>query len=129
MPQSFTSIVKIGDYILKSPTLSKFCVPVAQKFVKYSGYRKLGLTFNDILAEENPVMQTAIRRLPEEDSYARNYRIIRAHQTELTHHLLPRNEWIKAQEDVPYLLPYILEAEAATKEKEELDNLEVANPK
>ena len=112
MPQSFTSIARIGDYILKSPVLS--------------GYKKLGLKFDDLIAEENPIMQTALRRLPEDESYARAYRIIRAHQTELTHHLLPRNEWIKAQEDVPYLLPYILEAEAAAKEKDELDNIEVS---
>ncbi|CAI4056768.1 hypothetical protein N7582_000699 [Saccharomyces uvarum] len=126
MPQSFTSIVKIGDYILKSPLLSKLCVPVANQFVNFSGYKKLGLRYDDLIAEENPIMQTALRRLPEDESYARSYRIIRAHQSELTHHLLPRNEWIKAQEDVPYLLPYILEAEAAAKEKDELDNIEVS---
>lgn len=125
MPQSFTSIAKIGDYILKSPKLSRFCVPVATKFVELSGYRKLGLRYNDLIAEENPIVQTAISRIPEGESYARNFRIIRAHQQELTHHLLPRNEWIKAQEDVPYLLPYILEAEAEATEKADLDNLEI----
>ncbi|CCD25780.1 ubiquinol--cytochrome-c reductase subunit 7 NDAI_0F04620 [Naumovozyma dairenensis CBS 421] len=128
MPQSFTSITKIGDYILKTPILNKFCVPVANKFIKYSGYRQLGLRYNDLFAEESPVVQTAIRRLPADESYARNYRIIRAHQTELTHHLLPRNEWIKAQDDVPYLLPYILEAELEANEKLKLDNLEVVSP-
>lgn len=126
MPQSFTSIVKIGDQILKSAALSKILVPVARQFVQLSGYRELGLRFDDLISEENPIAQTALRRLPEDESYARIYRIIRAHQTELTHHLLPKNEWIQPQEDVPYLLPYILEAEAAAKEKEELDNLEVS---
>ncbi|CCF59785.1 hypothetical protein KAFR_0H03750 [Kazachstania africana CBS 2517] len=125
MPQSFTSIARMGDYILRSPTLSKFCVPVAHKFVELSGYRKLGLRYNDLYSEENPIVQTAIRRLPEDESYARNYRIIRAHQQELSHHLLPRNEWIKGKEDVPYLLPYLLEAEMEAKEKQDLDNLEV----
>ncbi|CCE62160.1 hypothetical protein TPHA_0B04900 [Tetrapisispora phaffii CBS 4417] len=123
MTQSLTSIVRIGDRILKSPTLSKLCVPVARKFVDLSGYRKLGLKFDDLIAEESPLMQKVLRRLPEEESYTRNYRIIRAHQTELTHHLLPKTQWIQAKEDVPYLLPYILEAEAAAKEKDELDNL------
>lgn len=126
MPQSLTSIVKIGDQILKSAALSKILVPVAHQFVKLSGYRELGLKFDDLISEENPIAQTALRRLPEDESYARIFRIIRAHQTELTHHLLPKNEWIQPQEDVPYLLPYILEAEAAAKEKEELDNLEVS---
>ncbi|QLG70094.1 hypothetical protein HG535_0A00340 [Zygotorulaspora mrakii] len=126
MPQSLTSIVKVGDYILNHAALSKIIVPVAQQFVKFGGYRKLGLRFDDLLMEENPIAQTALRRLPADESYARNFRIIRAHQCELTHHLLPKNEWIKPEDDVPYLLPYILEAEAAAKEKEELDNLEVA---
>ena len=126
MPQSFTSIAKIGDFILKTPLLSKICVPVSKQYIKYSGYRKLGLRFDDLIAEENPIMQTALKRLPEGESYARNYRIIRAHQSELTKHLLPRNEWVKAQDGVPYLLPYILEAEAAAKEKEDLDNLELS---
>lgn len=126
MPQSLTSIVKIGDQILKSAVLSKMLVPVARQFVQLSGYRKLGLRFDDLISEENPIAQTALRRLPEDESYARIYRIIRAHQTELTHHLLPQSEWVQAQEDIPYLLPYILEAEAAAKEKEELDNLEVS---
>lgn len=125
MPQSFTSIVKVGDYILRSPILSKVCVPVAKKFVELSGYKKLGLRYNDLFSEENPIMQTALKRLPEDESYSRNYRIIRAHQYELTHHLLPRNEWIKAKDDVNYLLPYILEAEAEAIEKDQLDHLEI----
>lgn len=125
MPQSFTSIVKIGDYILNSPSLSKVLVPIARQYINLSGYRKLGLRFDDLIAEEHPIVQTALRRLPEDESYARVFRIIRAHQTELTHHLLPKNEWIKPKEDVPFLLPHILEAEAAAMEKEELDNLEI----
>lgn len=126
MPQSFTSIAKIGDFILKSPSLSKIVVPVAHQFVKFSGYRQLGLKFDDLLQEESDVGQTALRRLPEDESYARIFRIVRAHQLELTHHLLPKTQWLKPEEDHPYLLPYLLEAEAAAKEKEELDNLELA---
>ncbi|SCW02996.1 LAFE_0G00650g1_1 [Lachancea fermentati] len=125
MPQSFASIVKMGDFILRSPSLSKIVVPVAHQFVKFSGYRELGLRFDDLLAEENDIAQTALRRLPEDESYARIFRIIRAHQTELTHHLLPKSQWVKPEEDVPYMLPYLLEAEAAAKEKEDLDNLEL----
>ncbi|AAS54103.1 AFR731Wp [Eremothecium gossypii ATCC 10895] len=125
MPQSFSSIVRMGDYILKSPTLSKIAVPVAQQFVKLSGYRQLGLKFDDLIAEENDIVQTALRRLPEEESYARVFRIIQAHQLELTHHLLPKHKWTKPEEDKSYLLPYLLEAEAAAKEKLELDALEL----
>lgn len=125
MPQRFTSIVKITDYILRSSTLSKILKPISNKFNDFAGYRKLGLRFNDIIEEENQVVQTALRRLPSDEKYARNYRIIRAHQQELTHHLLPRNEWIRANDDSNYLLPYILEAEKEVLEKEKLDNMEL----
>lgn len=125
MPQSFTSIAKIGDYILRTPALKSICVPVAHQFVKLSGYRALGLRYDDLLEEEKPIMQTALRRLPEDESNARTFRIIRAHQCELSHHLLPKAERLKPQEDVPYLLPYILEAEAEAAEKDALDHIEV----
>ncbi|CCH58531.1 hypothetical protein TBLA_0A07410 [Henningerozyma blattae CBS 6284] len=125
MPQSFTSIVKAGDYILRTPSLRNTLVPIANLFTELSGYRKLGLKKDDLVSEENPIVQKALRRLDQDESYARVYRIIRAHQTELTHHLLPRNDWIKANEDASYLLPYILQAEKEAAEKNELDNLQV----
>ncbi|AMD19482.1 HCL669Cp [Eremothecium sinecaudum] len=125
MPQSFSSIVKMGEYILKSPSLSKVFVPVARQFINFSGYRKLGLRYDDLISEESDIAQTAIKRLPEQESYARVFRIIQAHQCEVTHHLLPKNKWTTPEDDVPYLLPYLLEAEAAVAEKQELDNLEL----
>ncbi|CEP64274.1 ubiquinol--cytochrome-c reductase subunit 7 LALA0_S11e00408g [Lachancea lanzarotensis] len=125
MPQTFTSIAKMGDFILKTPALSKVIVPVAHQFVKFSGYRKMGLRFDDIIAEENDIVQKALKRIPEDESYARNFRMIRAHQSSLTHHLLPQAQWVKAEEDTPYILPYLLEAEAEAQEKQDLDNLEL----
>ncbi|CUS24256.1 LAQU0S15e00452g1_1 [Lachancea quebecensis] len=125
MPQTITSIVKMGDFILRSPALSKVVVPVAQQFVKFAGYRQLGLKFDDIIAEENDIAQTALRRIPEDEGYARAFRMIRAHQSELTHHLLPKSQWVKPEEDTLYLTPYLLEAEAEAKEREELDNLQL----
>ncbi|KAL6942679.1 Cytochrome b-c1 complex subunit 7, mitochondrial [Hanseniaspora osmophila] len=125
MPQSFTSIVKMGDAILKSPSLSKIAIPVASAFGYLSGYRELGLRYNDLLSEENEIVQTALRRMPAEESYARIFRIIQAHQYELTHHLLPASKQTTAKDDVPYLIPYLLEAEAAAHEKEALNNLEI----
>lgn len=121
MPQSFSSIVKIGDFILSSPILSRSIVPISKGFVKLSGYKKLGLRFDDLLMEETPLMQKAIRRLPQDESYSRIYRIIRAHQCEVEHKLLDKKQWTK--NDRRYLLPYILEAEREAKEKEDLDHL------
>ncbi|SCU96377.1 LADA_0H00584g1_1 [Lachancea dasiensis] len=125
MPQTFTSIVKIGDFILKTPALAKVVVPVAQQFINFSGYRKLGLRFDDLIEEENNVAQKALGRIAADESYARNFRMLRAHQQSLTHHLLPKAQWVKPEEDTPYMLPYLLEAEAEVKEKQDLDNLEL----
>lgn len=96
-------------------------------------YREIVLTsvffqfsrYNDLLIEETPVMQKAIKRLPSSVSYARNYRILTAHQLSLSHQLLPADKALKPEEDDHYLIPYILEAEKEAFEKAELDNIEV----
>ncbi|CAI5760606.1 unnamed protein product [Candida verbasci] len=125
MPQSVTSIVKVANFILSRPTLAKVVTPIAQKFVAYAGYREMGLKFNDLLQEESPVMQKALKRLPEDVSYARVNRLITAHQLSLSHHILPADKAVKPEEDDHYLIPYILEAEKEAFEKAELDNIEV----
>lgn len=122
---SLTSIVKVSDWIVSRPTLARIVRPVAKTFVAYAGYREMGLKFNDLLLEENPVMQKALSRLPEHENYARNFRMITAHQCALLHQLLPPNKAVQPEEDTHYLVPYILEAEKEAFEKAELDNLEV----
>lgn len=81
--------------------------------------------FNDLIIEENPVAQKAISRLPEDELYARNFRMITAHQCALSHQLLPASKAVKPEEDTHYLIPYLLEAEKEAFEKKELDNIEV----
>lgn len=86
----------------------------------------MGLKLDDLIWEENPAMQKAISRLPAEESYARNYRIITAHQLAVSIDLLPESKAIKPEEDTPYLTPYLLEAEAEIAEKEALNNSALA---
>ncbi|KAG7825005.1 hypothetical protein KL942_001581 [Ogataea angusta] len=107
---SVTSIKKAADYVLKTPMLRQ--------------HRSL-LTFrlDDLMIEETPLMQKVISRLPADESYARNYRIITAHQLVLSAKVLPPSKVLKPEEDIPYMLPYILEAEAEEFEKEELNNI------
>ena len=125
---SLTSVVKATDFVLKTPILAKIFVPLGKLYCQYSGYRQMGLRFDDLICEESDVMQTAIRRLPPSEVYARNFRMITAHQCAFTHHLLPENKQLKPEDDIPYLTPYILEAEAEAAEKELLDNI-VVTPK
>ncbi|CAN3356809.1 cytochrome b-c1 complex subunit 7, mitochondrial [Diutina catenulata] len=122
---SVTSIVKTADFILSRPTLSKVIQPLAKTFSAYAGYREMGLKFDDLIDEENPILQKAIHRLPAEDKYARVYRQITAHQLALSHELLPPAKAVQPEQDDHYLIPYILEAEKEAFEKAELDNIQV----
>ncbi|VVT58945.1 uncharacterized protein SAPINGB_P006463 [Magnusiomyces paraingens] len=122
---SVTSVVKASEYILKSPFLSSIFVPLSKTFVNLSGYRQMGLRFDDLIAEESPIVQTALKRLDEKESYDRIYRILTASQLSLTAQILPKNEAVKAEDDKSYLIPYILEAEAAAFERSALDNITV----
>lgn len=70
-------------------------------------------------------MQTALKRLPAEEKYARVYRQITAHQLALSHELLPAAKAVQPNQDNHYLIPYILEAEKEAFEKAELDNIQV----
>lgn len=81
--------------------------------------------FNDLILEETPIAQKALSRLPEEEIYARNFRMITAHQCALSHQLLPPSKAVKPEEDSHYLIPYLLEAEKEAFEKVELDNIKV----
>lgn len=121
-----TLVKKQADFILKNAFLRPLVLPVAKTFTYLSGYREMGLKLDDLLWEENPTVQKAISRLPTEESYARNYRIITAHQLAASIDILPESKAVKASEDVPYLTPYILEAEAEAAEKEALNNSVIA---
>lgn len=122
---SITNIVKTSDWILSQPFLARAITPLAKTFCAYAGYREMGLKFNDLIIEESPVAQKAIARLPADVSYARNFRIITAHQCGLSHQLLPPSKAVKAEEDTHYLIPYLLEAEKEAFEKAELDHIQV----
>lgn len=122
---SFTSIAKASDFILRTPVLKSIFVPASKFFCQYAGYRQMGLKLDDLIHDEHPIVQKALTRLPKDEIYARNFRTLTAAQCGITHHLLPKNEQVKAEDDVPYLLPYLLEIEAEAFEREELDNIKV----
>ncbi|KAK7208571.1 ubiquinol-cytochrome c reductase complex 14 kDa protein [Myxozyma melibiosi] len=109
----------------KSQGLAKLVVPLAGFLEEINGYRKLGLRYDDLIAEESPVVQKAINRLPPKEYYDRVFRIRRAHQLSLMHQLLPKEEYLKPEDDIRYLTPYILEAEAEAKEREYFDSATV----
>uniref|UniRef100_A0A8C4Q970 Cytochrome b-c1 complex subunit 7 n=1 Tax=Eptatretus burgeri TaxID=7764 RepID=A0A8C4Q970_EPTBU len=77
-----------------------------------------GLMHDDMLYE-TPVVQEAIRRLPETMYDERAFRIKMALDLSMKHRILPESQWTKYEEDVGYLQPYIHEVERELKEKAE----------
>lgn len=122
---TFTQLEKIRKYIYASPALKSVFLPASRIYTNLAGYRNLGLKTEDLFIEENEVVKTALSRIPAEESYKRVYRIAVAFQASLTQQLAAPADRISPEEDTSYLVPYLLEAEAQIKEREELDNLTV----
>ena len=80
---------------------------------------------DDLISEENETVALALKRLGPEENYDRVFRIRRAVQLSITHKLLPKSEWTKAEDDKPYLGPLIAQIEAEAKERKDLDALTV----
>ncbi|CAH0052651.1 unnamed protein product [Clonostachys solani] len=118
-------MVSLAPYVLKRPWLSRILKPISSWYVGASGYRKLGLRYDDLMEEERESVQLALKRLSAKESYDRIYRIRRAVQCSYQHKLLPKSEWTKPEEDVSYLQHIIEQVEAEIAEKDALDTASV----
>ncbi|KAL8409651.1 hypothetical protein RB594_007921 [Gaeumannomyces avenae] len=119
------SAPSLAPFVLKRPWLTKMLTPVANWYANAAGYRQMGLRADDLISEENETVQLALKRLSPKEQYDRVYRLRRAAQLSLSHTLLPKGQWTKADEDVPYILPLIKAIEAEAKEKAALDAITV----
>ncbi|KAI1092661.1 14 kDa subunit of cytochrome bd ubiquinol oxidase [Rostrohypoxylon terebratum] len=115
----------LAPFILKRPWLTKMLTPLASWYTNAAGYRKLGLRADDLICEEDENVIKALKRLPPREAYDRVYRLRRAFQCSATHKLLPKEEWTKEKDDVPYLQPLIDQIHAEEKEKIALDSMTV----
>ncbi|XP_050771608.1 cytochrome b-c1 complex subunit 7 [Gymnogyps californianus] len=73
-----------------------------------AGFNKLGLMRDDTLYEDDDVKE-ALKRLPEHLYNERIFRIKRALDLSLKHQILPKDQWVKYEEDKCYLEPYLKE--------------------
>ncbi|KAI1808092.1 putative ubiquinol--cytochrome-c reductase [Daldinia bambusicola] len=115
----------LAPFVMKRPWLNNLLKPVASWYTNAAGYRQLGLRADDLIVEENEHVILALKRLPPKEAYDRVYRLRRAFQASTVHKLLPKDEWTKPEEDVPYLKPLIDQIYAEEKEKQALDTLTV----
>ncbi|KAF2161681.1 hypothetical protein M409DRAFT_28078 [Zasmidium cellare ATCC 36951] len=122
------SVPSLAPYIMKRPWLQRWMKPLSQWYFDNAGYRKLGLRADDLIPEESPQVQLALKRLSPKEAYDRVFRMRRAFQCSLAHQLLPRHEWTAADEDYPYLSPLIKEIEIEIKEREDLEAMQITKP-
>uniref|UniRef100_A0A3B3RQ67 Cytochrome b-c1 complex subunit 7 n=1 Tax=Paramormyrops kingsleyae TaxID=1676925 RepID=A0A3B3RQ67_9TELE len=87
-------------------------------FYNAAGFNKIGLMRDDVLHEDRDV-QEAVKRLPENLYNERIFRIKRALDLSMKHQILPKNQWIKYEEDMRYLEPYLKEVVRERKERED----------
>ncbi|RUO95421.1 cytochrome b-c1 complex subunit 7, partial [Jimgerdemannia flammicorona] len=95
MSLSFASTIKNSKF------LSSLITPVANVYANAAGYRRLGLRYDDLIAEENDTVKEALRRLEAQspkEAYDRAYRLRVAQQCSLSHQELPRTEWTKPED-------------------------------
>ncbi|ROT41513.1 cytochrome b-c1 complex subunit 7 [Sodiomyces alkalinus F11] len=116
---------RIAEGIQRRPGLRSLFRPLTNWYGGATGHRQLGLRFDDLLEEEREDVAKALTRLPAKEAYDRIYRIRRAVQCSYQQKLLPRDQWTKPEEDVPYLSPLVEQIQAEMAEAKALDTLEV----
>jgi ubiquinol-cytochrome c reductase subunit 7 len=68
--------------------------------------------YDDLIPDESPLVQEALRRLTPQQRAERTYRFRRALAINVKKTVLPEAEWIKPEQDVPYLEPVLKQIEA-----------------
>ncbi|KAI0336290.1 ubiquinol-cytochrome-c reductase complex subunit 6 [Cubamyces sp. BRFM 1775] len=107
-------------------SLLQLLKPIANWYANVSGYRKVGLKYDDLLVEERPDVQRALERLTPREAYDRAYRFKRASHCSVLHDVLPKDQWTKPEEDVRYLKPHVQEVEREDIERRKWDNIAVS---
>ncbi|KAI9030042.1 cytochrome b-c1 complex subunit 7 [Phycomyces nitens] len=121
--------LSLKNLVQSSKFLTGILTPVSKVYAGAAGYQKIGLRYDDLIAEESDLVQEALRRLEIADpkaAYDRAYRIRVAQQLSLSHALLPKDQWVTNQQDKRYLQPFIDEVTSEYAEREAFDNVKLA---
>ncbi|KAJ8515536.1 hypothetical protein ONZ45_g7051 [Pleurotus djamor] len=118
--------LSLAPQIKASRTLSKYLKPVAAWYANLAGYRRMGFKYDDLLVEERDDVQRALSRLTPAQGYDRIFRIRRAVQASVLHKDLPKEQWIKPEEDVRYLKPHVDNVAAENAERSAWDHVTVS---
>ncbi|KAJ3476094.1 hypothetical protein NLI96_g11398 [Meripilus lineatus] len=121
--------ISLAPQVRASKTLTRWIKPFANWYVNLSGYRKMGLRYDDLLVEERDDVQRALGRLTERENYDRTFRFKRASQASVLHANLPKEQWIKPEEDIRYLRPHVEEVVKEDNERKVWDAISVERRK
>ncbi|EGP83155.1 unnamed protein product [Zymoseptoria tritici ST99CH_1A5] len=122
------SVPSLAPFVMKRPWLQRWLKPMSKWYMDSAGYRKLGLRADDLIPEESPEVQLALKRLSPKEAYDRVFRMRRAVQCSIAHQLLPKHEWTKPEQDYPYLSPIVQEIEKEVGEREDLESMQITKP-
>jgi len=90
---------------------------IDKAYIQAMNYQRYGLRFEDLLLE-TPDVQLALARLPKDVLSDRDDRIKQALVLNTAGDQLPRDQWTKAEEDLPYLAPYLAQVVQERRDRE-----------
>ncbi|PAV23727.1 cytochrome bd ubiquinol oxidase [Pyrrhoderma noxium] len=117
--------LSLAPQVKKSRTLYRWIKPLANWYAQLAGYRQMGLKYDDLLIEEREDVQKALGRLTPRQAYDRIYRFRVASQASIMHRDLPKDKWVKPEEDIRYLKPHVEEVHKEDLERAKWDNIQV----
>ncbi|VDN96128.1 unnamed protein product [Rodentolepis nana] len=117
-----SAVAKVSEaWKIKIAQLSPIKKAMNDFTFKTGYYNQIGLLWHDIMPQ-NAIAKEAFRRLPREEREAQDFRLARAFLLSANKTILPKEEWTKMEDDVPYLDPYIKVVEKEVQDKAEWDN-------
>ncbi|PWN91792.1 14 kDa subunit of cytochrome bd ubiquinol oxidase [Acaromyces ingoldii] len=117
--------LSLAKYIKASPALSRLIRPVANAYARAAGHRQMGLRYDDLVMEERESVQKALGRLDSREAYDRAFRLKQAIHLSVLHRELPKEQWLKPEEDTRYLTPLIEEVQKEAEERAAWDTVKV----
>ncbi|WWC73091.1 uncharacterized protein I206_107056 [Kwoniella pini CBS 10737] len=114
-----------APFIRQHPGIQKYWARWSNFYKNAAGYRQKGYLYDDLIVEETPQVQKALSRLSAKQRYDRVFRMRRGLTQSMAHKNLPKEQWVKADEDVRYLTPLIEQVVAEEAERAEWDYMTV----
>ncbi|WRT69076.1 uncharacterized protein IL334_006059 [Kwoniella shivajii] len=114
-----------APWIKSKPGLQKYWARWSNFYKNAAGYRKKGYLYDDLILEETPQVQKAIQRLSPQQKYDRVFRMRQGLIQSMHHKDLPKDQWVKPEQDVRYLTPLIEGVIAEEAERAEWDYMTV----